>query len=481
MNGDADPRPELLIVDDDPLITEAFSYVLANDFKISSTSTRAAAIRAVRAMPKPPELALVDLGLPPTPHRPDEGFALISELLAHAPTMRILVLSGQSEQAHARHARTLGALEYLAKPVDPEQLRDQLQAALKTGTTEAPNDPALQGDSPPIQALRAHIDQFADAPFPVLIEGESGTGKELVARELHARSARHDSPYLTLNCAAISPTLIESLLFGHARGSFTGATENRAGYFEEALGGTLFLDEIGDLPLELQPKLLRVLENGEFHRVGETQARFSRARVVTATNRDLRAQIATGAFREDLFHRLSVFSIAMPPLRELAEDRLRLLDHFRSRVSTQTASPPFSLDSAARKRWLEYDFPGNVRELRNITIRLQTKFGGRNVGLAELESELDLRPPGAAGTSATASAAAPVGPAEQAMRELQQSESFSLDDTLRGWEIRYIEAALRLSGGRMSRAARLLGVNRSTLYSRIDVLGLERPQPADDN
>ncbi|MCB1889995.1 MAG: sigma-54-dependent Fis family transcriptional regulator [Rhodocyclaceae bacterium] len=483
----ADARPELLIVDDDPLITEAFAYVLETDFRIIATDTRGSAIRSVRALATPPPLALVDLGLPPTPHQPDEGFALITELLAHAPDIRIIVLSGQSELAHARHARALGALEYLPKPVDPERLRSLLLSALEVEASsplasEAADGPALRGDSDAIRALRSQIDQLADAPFPVLIEGESGTGKELVAQDLHRLSSRREAPYLTLNCAAISPSLIESLLFGHTKGSFTGATGSRAGYFEEAGNGTLFLDEIGELPLELQPKLLRVLENGEFHRVGETRPRYSRARVITATNRDLKQAIRAGGFRADLYHRLSVFALQMPALRFLAEDRLRLMRHFRQHVAAQTGAAPFELDPEAKARWLAYDFPGNVRELRNITIRLQTKFGGCQVGVADLEAELDVEPrplASATGTPPTPLEPDDSDPTERAMRELQASEGFELDATLRRWEVAYIEAALRIAQGRMSQAARLLGVNRSTLYSRMSALGIDRG-PAGD-
>ena len=475
----ADTRPQLLIVDDDPLITEAFGYVLEKDFRVIATDTRAAAIRCIRALPEPPPLALVDLGLPPTPHRPDEGFALIADLLAHAPEMRIIVLSGQSELAHARHARTLGALEYLAKPADPERLRKLLGSALlmtpgkrQAGGAEASG---LHGSSSAIAQLRVQIAQLSDTPFPVLIEGESGTGKELVAHDLHRQSSRRDQPCLTLNCAAIAPALIESQLFGHARGAFTGATENRAGYFEEAEGGTLFLDEIGELPMELQPKLLRVLENGEFHRVGETRPRFCRARVVTATNRDLRQAIGNGQFRADLYHRLSVFTVSMPPLRALDEDRLHLMRLFRDRISAQTGSPPFELSADARGRWLAYAFPGNVRELRNITIRLQTRYPGQTVATEALDAELDLSVPSSTAAGEAPRATDEADPVGQAMEELRRHAGFQLDATLRRWEISYISAALRLANGRMSHAARLLGLNRSTLYSRMDALGMERP------
>lgn len=477
---DDNSRPALLIVDDDPLITDAFTYLLEREFKVVATDTRAAAIRCVRAMDAPPPVALVDLGLPPKPHRPDEGFALIGELLAHAPGMRIIVLSGQSEVAHARHARALGALEYLAKPVDPQRLRALLHSALELAGGDAPATDAgagfeLVGDSEAIRSLRAQIEQYADAPFPVLVEGESGTGKELVVRGLHRGSTRRNQPCLTLNCAAIAPALIESLLFGHARGAFTGATTSRSGYFEEAGDGTLFLDEIGDLPLELQPKLLRVLEDGEFHRVGETHPRYSKARIIAATNRDLKSEIRAGRFRADLYHRLSVFSIALPPLRALGSDRSLLLDHFRARFAAQSCAAPFALEPDARRRWMEYDFPGNVRELRNIAIRLQTKHAGQTVGLGALEAELDLVTPGLP-AERSADEAPASDPVARAMQDLRDDPAFDLDAVLRNWERHYIEAALRLAQGRMSQTARLLGIHRSTLYSRMDALGMSRPQ-----
>jgi DNA-binding NtrC family response regulator len=333
--------PSLLIVDDDALIVETLGILLAPDFDICNAPTRQAAIELIRSLPRPPEVALVDLGLPPVPHRPDEGFALILDLLAHSPSMRIIVLSGQSDNSNARRARTLGALEFVAKPADPAHLKQVLDNALKADAAQPAQ--SLIGESPAIARVRDRIDQFASAPFPVLIQGESGAGKERVALRLHEASDRHSQAFLTLNCAAIAPTLIEAALFGHTRGAFTGATGQRTGYFEEASDGSLFLDEIGELPLELQPKLLRVLENGEFQRVGETRPRVSQARVIAATNRDLQAEVRAGRFRADLYHRLSVFTIHVPPLREMGDDRLLLLQHFRDLFARQTGQPPFTL------------------------------------------------------------------------------------------------------------------------------------------
>lgn len=284
-------KPELLIVDDDPVIVDTLSYVLSEDFTVTTAESRAHAKALLRQRDAPPALALIDLGLPPKPHRPDEGFQLIAELIAIAPTIKIIVLSGQNDESNARHARTLGAIDFASKPADPAQIKALLRQALEVTSAETGDASGLIGSSPPMQKLREQLTQFADAPFPVLIEGESGSGKELVAQALHKQSRRAGKPFLALNCAAISPTLVEPTLFGYAKGAFTGAVTARAGYFEDAVDSTLFLDEIGELPLELQAKLLRVLENGEFQRVGETQNRVSNARVITATNRDLRSEV----------------------------------------------------------------------------------------------------------------------------------------------------------------------------------------------
>jgi DNA-binding NtrC family response regulator len=355
------------------------------------------------------------------------------------------VLSGQNDAANARHARALGAWEFVAKPADAGRLARALARGL-----ELPAEPDAEfvGASPALTKLKSQIAQFAAAPYPVLIEGESGSGKELVAARLHRLSPRAGRPYLSLNCAAISPQLVEPTLFGYVKGAFTGAGSTKAGFFEDAADGTLFLDEIGELPLDMQAKLLRVLENGEYQRVGETQRRTARCRVIAATNRDLRRAVREGVFRADLYHRLSVFTLGVPPLRELDHDKLLLLDHFRKNA--------FALDESATARWLRYDFPGNVRELRNIVIRLGAKYPGQRISAAELEPELDIEVPKEKS-----------GVLEQALRELERGAPFDLDQTLKAWERAYIEAALRLTRGNVTQAAKLLGINRTTLYSRM--------------
>jgi DNA-binding NtrC family response regulator len=405
--------------------------------------------------------------LPPTPHRPDEGFALVTELLALAPTMPIVILSGQNDEGNARHARALGASEFVAKPADPEMLRRTLGRLLAYETRLPATAIELIGKSPPMEKLHAQLRQYANSPYPVLIEGESGSGKELAAEALHRLSERNAQPYLALNCAAISPSLVEPALFGQAKGAFTGAVGNRTGYFEEAGDGTLLLDEIGELPLDLQPKLLRVLENGQYQRVGETQQRVSRARVIAATNRDLKREVREGRFRADLYHRLSVFTIGVPPLREMGTDRFLLLDHFRQRYAQPSGSDTFTLTPEAETCWGEYHFPGNVRELRNIVIRLLAKHDGQQIGPDDLEAELDTS------STATATGAMPNDDeqlATLALRHLRETTHFSLDQTLQRWETAYIAAAQQLTHGNVSQAAKLLGINRTTLYNRMEVL-----------
>jgi len=467
-------KPSLLIVDDDALITETLSFALSKDFEVLVSDSRRHAISLLRQRDTAPQLALVDLGLPPSPHRPDEGFALIGDLLAHSPAMKILVLSGQNDAANARHARALGATEFVAKPCDTENLKEILLRSLQFRAAElsgdgAPEADPLIGGSPPLLKLKNQINQYADSPYPALIEGESGTGKELVANMLHKLSWRRAKPWFALNCAAIAPTLVEPTLFGYAKGAFTGATQNKSGYFEDAADGTLFLDEIGELPMELQAKLLRVLENGEYQRVGETQQRFSQARVIAATNRDLRQEIKNGRFRADLYHRLSVFTISVPPLREMDEDKTLLLEHFRKFYAAQAKLQPFSLDKSAQRLWEEYHFPGNVRELRNIAIRLATKYAGQRLSAQDLEPELDRGAP-AETQGAPLLERDPEALVDQAQRHLQRERSFNLDQMLKQWEQGYIEAAMKLSRGNVSQAAKLLGINRTTLYSRMESL-----------
>jgi len=474
MDTPSPQRALLLLVDDDELIVDALGFVLGDEFEILSAANRADARELLRKTKRAPQLALVDLGLPPEPHGPSEGFALIGELFAFNPAMKVLVLSGQDERRNIQHALTLGAVDFVPKPCEPALLRARLNHQLLLLDAERhPLAPSagtgglLLGASAGMATLRALIEQFADTPFPVLVEGESGSGKELVAQALHAASARKRGPLLTMNCAAFSPDLLEAQLFGHARGAYTGADKARAGFFEEASDGTLFLDEVGEMPLDLQAKFLRVLENGEYYRLGETEARRSNARIVAATNRELRELARAGQFRQDLFHRLSVLTISVPPLRSRGEDWRLLLDAFQRQYAANIK--PFSLAPEAAALLAGYAFPGNVRELRNIVIRLGARYPGQCVTAAQLRPELELD------YQATSPAQARDG---AALESRLRQPGFRLDDELAAVERQYIEVALRLGGGNLSQAARLLGVNRTTLYSRLARLSLT--PPADD-
>jgi len=459
--------PGLLLVDDDPLIVDSLALLLEDEFRVHASAGRGETRELLRRLDPVPSLALIDLGLPPRPHSPDEGFALIGELLACNRAMKILVLSGQSGRANIQHALTLGAVDFVPKPCDAALLRARLQHQLMILDAERPPGEqaiTLLGQSAAMTTLRALIEQFAGSPFPVLIEGESGSGKELVAQCLHRSSARAALAFVPVNCAAFTAELLEAQLFGHARGAFTGAAEARGGFFEQAGEGTLFLDEIGEFPLPLQPKLLRVVETGEYYRVGETRPRAARARIVAATNRDLRGEVRAGRFRNDLYHRIGVLTVNVPPLRERGDDARLLLEHFQGVYAASVA--PFRLAPEALEALRGYGFPGNVRELRNIVIRLGAKYPGGEIGRAEFQAELE--------TEVVGPVAAGGSGADEVVRAQLHERGFVLDESLREWERRYIDAALRDSGGNLSRAARLLGVNRTTLYSRLERLKQER-------
>ncbi|MGU9952052.1 MAG: sigma-54-dependent transcriptional regulator [Gammaproteobacteria bacterium WSBS_2016_MAG_OTU1] len=366
-------KPSLLMVDDDPLIQELIGGWFCDEFNIIGAHNLTEVKSALQQMPESPDYALVDLGLPPMPNRPDEGFEVIRLLQSVAAECAIVVVSGQESRRHAQRARALGAGDYVEKPCAPDVLRQKLLSCRQVLKNTRRNM-GLVGESSPMKRLRTDINQIAAAPFPVLIIGETGSGKELVSHALHEQG-RATRPFIPINCAAIPEHLAESSLFGHAKGAFTGATTANAGMLGEAEDGTLFLDEIGDLSPLIQGKLLRVIETGEYNRVGEMRPRQCGARIVAATNRVLEGE--GDGFRRDLYHRISAFTLRTPPLRDLADDRLLLLEHFRERIAADMQTPPFAISAAAQKRWLSYQFPGNIRELRNIVVRLQVKYGGQ--------------------------------------------------------------------------------------------------------
>jgi DNA-binding NtrC family response regulator len=460
-------KPTLLLVDDDFSIVEILKFSLRHEFDVYSAESREGARRLLQTLPRQPVIALIDLGLPPNPHQPEEGFALVSELLNFNQAMKILVLSGQDSKPNILHALTLGAVDFIPKPCDTPLLLARLkhQLIIYEAEQEKPQnqetDCGIIGESLPMLSLKSQTQQFADSPFPVLIMGESGSGKELVAQCLHTSSSRKNANCLTINCAAFTADLLDAQLFGHAKGAYTGAAGAKTGFFEDAENGSLILDEIGEMPLELQSKLLRVLENGEYYRLGETKVRKSNARIIASTNRDLRDAVRKGSFRNDLYHRLTVLTIRVPLLCERSEDKLILLKHFQTFYSTSMGKKPFELDSYAQDKWRTYNFPGNVRELRNIVIRLSTKYAGQTVNIEQLEAELEedfsIKTPSELDQSDN-------------IESLLLKGNFSLDDAMLEWERRYIEIALKMSQQNLSQAARLLGINRTTLYSKMQRL-----------
>ncbi|MCK4704049.1 MAG: sigma-54-dependent Fis family transcriptional regulator, partial [Gammaproteobacteria bacterium] len=442
-------KTTILLVDDDPLIVESLGFLLGKHYQVVVSDSRAKAIKLLAGMDEHPAIALIDLGLPPYPHKPDEGFALVRELLAQSGDMKILVLSGQDEDVNIQHALTLGAVDFIAKPADPQLLLTRIQHHLRLREVEQQRaiqkDHSMIGESACIEVIRQQIQQFADSPFPVLIQGESGTGKEMIAKAIHEQSQRRLEPFMAINCAAIAPDLLEAQLFGHRKGAFTGAVQEHKGFFIEAGQGTLLLDEIGELPLPLQGKLLRVIESGEFYRVGDTKQLKSRARIVAATNKVLRDEVAEGNFRADLYHRLSILNVNLPPLRERNGDSFLLLDHFLSTYADSVA--PFELDEEARILWSGYAFPGNIRELRNIVIRLGTKFPGEVISSKVLENELETQ------LSASELSEASHVLSDEFIKQQLISGEFSLDELLSEVESRCIRIALEINNNKVSKAA----------------------------
>ncbi|MDH3759904.1 MAG: sigma-54 dependent transcriptional regulator [Gammaproteobacteria bacterium] len=458
MPPNSEKKPTLLLVDDDAIIADSLEYVLSEEYDVERASDRPSSFALIDKMSDSPTLALIDLGLPPNTHRPDEGLAVIRKISQMHPSTRVLVLSGQDNKKHVFQAKEDGAVDFISKPCDIAEIKVRLKKQIIAGGGDASSHGDIEdlvGSSEEIELLRMQIRQIADSPYPVLIEGESGSGKEVTARNLHRCSSRKLEPFLTLNCAAFNGELLESQLFGHVKGSFTGATDTKKGFFEEAGDGTLLLDEVADLPLDLQAKLLRVLENGEYYRLGETQPRHSSARVLAATNKDIFAAIRSGAFREDLYHRLSVLTVRVPPLRERDGDTHELLLFFMQQVAEQLAT--FALDEDALKLWNSYTFPGNVRELRNIIIRLSAKYPGQTIKPEVLKREMS----GLQRHNGTPSS-------EDWLNEALHDADFELDRLLKLVEKQAIDLAMREHDGNVSKAAEMLGINRTTLYGRMD-------------
>ena len=394
-----------------------------------------------------------------------DGIHALKNILEYNPALPVVLMTAYSSVETAVEALRLGAYDYLVKPLDFEALRHALEKAiehsrlsvenreLRRQLSDAATRPGILGRSAPIHAMQEIIATVAPTEATVLITGESGTGKELVARALHCASARAEKPLVTVNCAALAENLLESELFGHEKGSFTGADRRREGRFAQANGGTLFLDEIGEMPLTLQSKLLRALQQGEVQRVGAVAAITVDVRIIAATNRDLREEVAQKRFREDLYFRLNVICIEVPPLRDRAEDIPVLAAHFLERFASRNRKNVRGFSPQALACMLRYAWPGNVRELENAVERAVILCNGDLI----TERELPLVVTGPA-------------PVDERQPEADASLAGLPLDTV---ERRAIEETLRQTGDNKSEAARQLGITRATLHNKLRKYGLE--------
>lgn len=451
--------PTVLIVDDEPNIRRMVSALLAGEgYEVRDAPDAAAALAIAQECD--PDVALVDLMIPGSM----DGTALLAALRERLPDLPVVMMSGRAGLADAVRATKLGAHNFLEKPLTPEGVLLALSSALELRRARREAEALradlglageMVGDSPAMRRLRELIARVAPSDSRVLISGESGTGKELVAVAIHAASARKDKPLVRVNCAAIPRDLVESEMFGHERGSFTGATERRIGRFELANRGTLLLDEVGDLGAEAQAKLLRAIEAREIERVGGSRPIPVDVRIVAATNKDLARAVREGAFREDLYFRLNVIPLQVPPLRERSSDIPALVRHFTALNRTRMGQPaPIWTDSAI-VALQSYRWPGNVRELANIVERVAILYAGREVTEREVKALLPL-------DARRVVAEAPVADlGTQPLNEL-------LDD----YERSLILKALAMARGNVAEAARKLRTDRPNLYRRMKRLGI---------
>jgi len=449
-------KPTVLIVDDDEEIRSQLKWALTDDYDLLIAGDRPEALELTRQAL--PAVVLLDLGLPPRPTETVEGFATLADLLAHDRQIKIIVVTGQAERDHALRALGEGAYDFLGKPVDVEELRiilkraaygaqlereyRELQHACNTETFEG-----MLGDSARMQTVFNTIRKVAATDAPVLILGESGTGKEVAALAIHRQSNRRDGPFVPINCGAIPETLLESELFGHEKGAFTGAHMLRKGRIESAGSGTLFLDELGELPLALQVKLLRFLQDSFIQRVGGREAIAVDVRVIAATNLDLKRAQTEGKFREDLYYRLAVVTLDLPPLRERPDDIPTLAKSFLKKFAPADRHTPLAFASSALRAMQKYGWPGNVRELENRIKRAIIMTEGRQITPADLE--LSGAPPSAH------------RPTLKAAREAAERA--------------VVLAALQRHKWKIAPAAAELEISRPTLYELMEKLDLQKP------
>jgi len=450
-------KPKLLIVDDDEGIRTQLRWALAPDYEILLAGDRTTAAELFRTF-RPP-VVLLDLGLPPRPGTPDEGLLALSEMLAADSLTKIVIVTGQGEKEAALRAIGAGAYDFLGKPVEMDEMKLLLKRCFHVAHLEREYREMQQrfredsfegmlGNSPSMLAVFESVRKVATTDAPVLLLGESGTGKEMAARAIHQRSSRKDGPFAAINCSAIPETLLESELFGHEKGAFTGAHVQRKGRIENSNGGTLFLDEIGEIPLPLQVKLLRFLQEQRLERVGGRQEIQVDTRVIAATNADLKKALADATFREDLYYRLAVVQIVLPPLRDREGDILLLAQSFLQQFAAQSGKAGLAFRPEALRAMQQHSWPGNVRELQNRVRRAVIMSEGKRLSAQDLEL--------------AQSAAAPRGSSLKEARENLEREM--------------VQQALRKHGGNITAASAELGISRPTLYELIEKLGVQKAE-----
>ena len=457
------------VVDDD----QSVRWVLEKALRQEQMETRSfeRAEHLLEAMEyESPDVLVTDVRMPGM-----SGIALLEEVNRRWPELPVIVITAHSDLENAVAAYKGGAFEYLPKPFDIDEAVELVRRAARRNGHEpvearadAQDIPALIGQAPAMQEVFRSIGRLAGSSMTVLITGESGTGKELVARALHEHSPRADKPFVALNTSAIAAELLESELFGHEKGAFTGADARRIGRFEQADGGTLFLDEIGDMSPALQTRLLRVLAESEFYRVGGQQSIKVDVRVIAATNQDLARAVRESRFREDLFHRLNVIRINTPPLRQRREDIPLLLNHYLAEAARELAASAKSIDPEAMDVLQSYDWPGNVRQLVNATRRLTVTAPGSVIGMQDLPAEM-----GGSESQERATQDWTRSLASWAERQLSSGEAPLLDRALPEFEKTLIRIAMSQTNGHRQEAAKLLGWGRNTLTRKMKALHLD--------
>jgi two-component system nitrogen regulation response regulator GlnG len=463
------------IIDDDRSIRWVFEKALAREeipYKSFSSATEALAM--LDGGCAPPQVMVSDIRMPG-----DSGLTLLQKVKARYPDLPVIIMTAYSDLDSAVQAFQGGAFEYLPKPFDVDQAVDLVRRAVEESLREetipevASMAPEILGKAASMQEVFRAIGRLSQSHATVLINGESGTGKELVARALHRHSPRKDMPFIAINTAAIPRDLLESELFGHERGAFTGAAAMRRGRFEQAEGGTLFLDEIGDMPIELQTRLLRVLSDGTFYRVGGHQPIKANVRVIAATHQNMEERVKLGLFREDLLHRLNVIRLRLPPMRERRDDIPLLARHFMQKSAQDLGVEAKRLSDAVLKYLAALDFPGNVRQLENLCHWLTVMAPGQVIEPKDLPTDLREAPGREIASDWLAALA------KEADRLLGQRDGNVFESLNREFERTLISRALAATGGRRIEASQLLGIGRNTITRKIQELGLDGGKAAE--